>query len=898
MSVERKEPAGKEAAIKASKSLSRSDLQASKFQGLLSVYEEQRIKLENLIARLDSTEAITDWELRNARLGFISLTTKAIRKDPKLLKSKYEDVFWRSVMYPLVRGASDKPEIQSSPKYQAAFQDLLTSGCAAFRGFIETFLVRFELKITGMEDLSALCEACASGAIGKFKPEHVIWIRSFLSRCLCSIGDLYRYSASFDQKSYALASHYYEIAELTRPSDGRAISCLGIVQKELGEPFTATFYCLLSACKKNRYGYYLKNLEVMKGPVYELCVLHGVETEKPRLDDDPREIIKVFSVHVLNIVHGLLLDDDLDVTRMRARFSSALDYLSATLERPAPDAGSWKSAHYTTTSYLHPNLLWKVCAMVIAVYHLKRTEVDVKRGDHLGTLCAFIVAMFGKITSCIVDNLRHWISYTSFNLVPEPDTQIVVRELEKLRQLIESKSPKKSDSSTVVSGTSFPDAVEECGSGDAPGVLGPSSSRFELDLDLQSMEEYWHDSRLDDTSEYDFDSADYSAEEHSSMGTSYLQAFLGFMDTQMHLPLMSLLFQWIRCDTEMWGFCLVNFPDIICNVVDIVNLLCIPKFVEVYVNRNGIGSFPLEEELFLRDTLPLQDWLDRLDWSGWHTRPGGLSETEKMILLVHRFNDMTGVLEKCGVATYDSIHKNWRCNLQRKQIGAAPDTGPKIHRKLEMAMRLGKAFQAEENKTREKGYMARRSDLPKYIVIDTSCLVRKLNFVQRLYDCKKFKIVIPAYVLEELDRGKKNRNVRDAIRWMDQTTETKDLGRLEIQRWKDMHQHDADLQTDWDRLTNTERSVRVMVDCTKFFSQEVKRRLTDDDDPEYGLNILVLTDLDLQSVYCARVIEQMERLEVPHEIKLMRIHDFMGWLDEGPEYFRRLQEQEERDRLA
>ena len=53
-----------------------------------------------------------------------------------------------------------------------------------------------------------------------------------------------------------------------------------------------------------------------------------------------------------------------------------------------------------------------------------------------------------------------------------------------------------------------------------------------------------------------------------------------------------------------------------------------------------------------------------------------------------------------------------------------------------------------------------------------------------------------------------------------------------------------------------------MVDCTKFFSEEVKRRT--DDSPEYGLHILVLTDLDLQSVYCARVIEQMERLEVPH----------------------------------
>lgn len=103
-----------------------------------------------------------------------------------------------------------------------------------------------------------------------------------------------------------------------------------------------------------------------------------------------------------------------------------------------------------------------------------------------------------------------------------------------------------------------------------------------------------------------------------------------------------------------------------------------------------------------------------------------------------------------------------------------------------------------------------------------------------------------------------------------------------------------------------------MVDCAKFFSEEVKRRT--DDSPDYGLHIRVLTDLDLQSVYCARVIEQMERLEMPHgkhdksvhiawfillgiaEIKLMRIHDFMGWLDEGPSYFRRIQEQDDVNR--
>ena len=60
-------------------------------------------------------------------------------------------------------------------------------------------------------------------------------------------------------------------------------------------------------------------------------------------------------------------------------------------------------------------------------------------------------------------------------------------------------------------------------------------------------------------------------------------------------------------------------------------------------------------------------------------------------------------------------------------------------------------------------------------------------------------------VLEELDRGKKNKTVRDAIRWMDITTETKDLDRIEIQRWKDMHQFDPELGKDWSRLSNTER---------------------------------------------------------------------------------------------
>ena len=118
--------------------------------------------------------------------------------------------------------------------------------------------------------------------------------------------------------------------------------------------------------------------------------------------------------------------------------------------------------------------------------------------------------------------------------------------------------------------------------GDGPMLLGPSSStQFEDDPDFQSMEEYWEDAPLDDSGDFDFfDAADFSpgtvaskectrnlrllvfyfcfisSEDHAEMGASYLQAFLGFMDTQTHLPLMCLLFQWIRCNDEMWGFCL------------------------------------------------------------------------------------------------------------------------------------------------------------------------------------------------------------------------------------------------------------------------------------------------------------------------------------------------------
>lgn len=54
-----------------------------------------------------------------------------------------------------------------------------------------------------------------------------------------------RYSNSFDQTGLVLATRYYELAALVRPSDGRAVSCLGIVQKEAGEVFPATFYSLI-----------------------------------------------------------------------------------------------------------------------------------------------------------------------------------------------------------------------------------------------------------------------------------------------------------------------------------------------------------------------------------------------------------------------------------------------------------------------------------------------------------------------------------------------------------------------------------------------------------------------------------------------------------------------------
>lgn len=113
--------------------------------------------------------------------------------------------------------------------------------------------------------------------------------------------------------------------------------------------------------------------------------------------------------------------------------------------------------HYTTTSFLHPNLLWKISLMSILIYHLKKNEGNclnfsvyankfinynemefsvsgAKKGPNLNSLCAFVVTMMGKVTRCVVDSLKYWLQYTSFNLVPEPDPEFVVDELKATRK--------------------------------------------------------------------------------------------------------------------------------------------------------------------------------------------------------------------------------------------------------------------------------------------------------------------------------------------------------------------------------------------------------------------------------------------------------------------------------
>lgn len=61
------------------------------------------------------------------------------------------------------------------------------------------------------------------------------------------------------------------------------------------------------------------------------------------------------------------------------------------------------------------------------------------------------------------------------------------------------------------------------------------------------------------------------------------------------------------------------------------------------------------------------------------------------------------------------------------------------------AQKLGQAWFAEQAKEQEREFMIRRADLPKYLVLDTSCLLRRMEWVQRLYGSKLFKVVIPSY---------------------------------------------------------------------------------------------------------------------------------------------------------
>ena len=61
----------------------------------------------------------------------------------------------------------------------------------------------------------------------------------------------------------------------------------------------------------------------MKGPVDELCSTFWIETGHPHEGEDPRETIKVFSIHILNLVTRLLVDPEPYVTFMNLELNTS-----------------------------------------------------------------------------------------------------------------------------------------------------------------------------------------------------------------------------------------------------------------------------------------------------------------------------------------------------------------------------------------------------------------------------------------------------------------------------------------------------------------------------------------------------------------------------------------------
>ncbi|XP_067122489.1 nonsense-mediated mRNA decay factor SMG5 [Centruroides vittatus] len=266
---------------------------------------------------------------------------------------------------------------------------------------------------------------------------------------------------------------------------------------------------------------------------------------------------------------------------------------------------------------------------------------------------------------------------------------------------------------------------------------------------------------------------------------------LNILSKEGLLPCLKIIFDWMQTHTEIVSACEESSKFLWCQVVDLLNFLL--KIEENILSANELDissllqfsrncsdweqKYPLPEDIELQNLPLLENIHNKLNFD----KKKSLSLTQQTFLRLQCLLNFGSVLCKCcnKVITFNSENKlyaiipstNGTINSNETETSIKKEVDNKElenQRKQMMRSMAHLWLKAEVNDLEVLVEGSSTPQLSPYLVPDTGSLCSQLTLLKQLVATKRFILVIPTVVIENLDQIKRESpSAREAIRWLE-----------------------------------------------------------------------------------------------------------------------------------
>lgn len=257
------------------------------------------------------------------------------------------------------------------------------------------------------------------------------------------------------------------------------------------------------------------------------------------------------------------------------------------------------------------------------------------------------------------------------------------------------------------------------------------------------------------------------------------------------LPCIKIIFDWMQTHTEILSACEESSKFLWCQIVDLLNFLLKIEENILSANEADIGDilqfarkcndweqkYPLPEDIELQNLPLLEKIHNKLNFD----KKKSLSLNQQSFLRLQCLLNFGSVLCKCcnKIINFDLDSKlykiisstNGTINTNEMDITNKKEVDNKElenQRKQMMRSMAHLWLKAEVNDLEVLVEGSSTPQLSPYLVPDTGSLCSQLTLLKQLVATKRFILVIPTVVIENLDQIKRESpSAREAIRWLE-----------------------------------------------------------------------------------------------------------------------------------